>query len=162
MTILDYREELQKHSPCKEGATSFDECKSRKEVFELLAHPKYADYVLKSMQEGWGPAKDDILSIFRPYINGAYTVKIKLNENRTAYTEVWCDAGEISIRDNVRFLLVIGCNGVINIKNWQVVKIMLDSNSRVEINAAENSLVFVESYGGKVTDVNGNCKIKYE
>lgn len=162
MTILDYQEKLQQHSPCEEGATSFIGCKNRKEVFEMLANPKYADFVLKSMKEGWGPGKEDFVSVFRPYLNGAHSVKIKLNENRIAYSEVWCDADEITIGNNIRFLLVIGCNGIINIKSWQVVKIMVDSNSRVEINAPKNSLVFVESFGGKISDINGNCKIQYE
>ena len=161
MTILDYQEKLQSHHPCEEGEESFLRCRSRKEVFECLAHPKHADFLLQSMKEGWGPTPSDIESIFRPYINGAYTVNLKLSNDRSAKSQVWCNADNIVVDDDVRAIVVIGCNAEIVVNNWQVLKILVDHRSRVEIVASPNSVVFVESYGGKVIDEGHYCKIRY-
>lgn len=113
------------------------------------------------MKEGWGPTPSDIESTFRPYINGAYTVNLKLSNDRTAKSQVWCNADNIVVDDDVRAIVVIGCNAEIVVNNWQVLKILVDHRSRVEIVASPNSVVFVESYGGKVIDEGHYCKIRY-
>lgn len=159
MTISDYKEELVKHAPCKEGAMAFDKCKSRKDVFELIGQPVACDFFMKSLEEGWGPSPEDFESIFRPYINGALTIKYHIGE-RKLHSQIWCNADEISIDNSVRWLILVGCNGEINIKDWQVVKIFIDKNSNVELKCGANSIVYVSNFGGKFKDISGNCRFK--
>lgn len=157
MTITDYQEELFDRNPCVEGIEAFKKCLCRKDFFELVGQPVACGYFLKSIQDGWGPSPQDFESLFRPYINGSHTISFKVG-NRKMRSQVWCNSGDISIDDSVRWLILIGCRGVVKITNWQVVKIFVDRNSRVDIDCDKNSLVYVENYGGKVSDVHGNCK----
>lgn len=157
MTILDYKSELLGHRPCDEGAAALDACKSRKAVFELAASPLGCDYLLQSIQEGWGPTTDDFLASFLPYVNGAYTVKFETG-GRVVRSQVWSRTSYVEIDDSVRWLIVLGCMGKVKIKPFQVVKIYVDANSVIDIDADPRSIVYVKNYGGHVTDMNKVCK----
>jgi len=158
MTIREYQERLEMHAPCSEGAEAFARCKTRKQVFELIGSPKVADFFLKSIADGWGPTPEDVVSAFRPYINGGLTVVNKIGD-RKVRAQVWCRADEVAIPDSVRWLILIGCRGDVRIAEWQVVKIFMDASCSVRIHCAPSSIVYVENYGGEIRDVKGECKI---
>ena len=159
MNIRDFQERLKMHAPCEEGAEAFSRCKSRKDVFELLGGPMATDYFLQSIAEGWGPAPEDMESVFRPYLNGGLTITTKTDE-RKIRSQVWCRADAVTVPDAVRRLVLLGCRGDVYINDWQVVKIFLDANSSVRVHCRPNSIVYVESYGGEIRGVEGECKIK--
>lgn len=159
MTITDYQERLKMHAPCKDGVGAFLRCKGRKEVFELIGSPLAADYFLRSIAEGWGPSAEDFERVFRPYVNGGLTVVNKVDD-RKFRSQVWCRSDEVSVPDSVRWLILVGCRGEVRIAPWQVVKVFLDANCSVRLHCAENSIVYVENYGGEIRGVDGECKIK--
>jgi len=159
MNIRDYQESLKMHAPCSEGVDAFSRCKNRKDVFSLIGSPVAADYFLKSISDGWGPTPDDMEKVFRPYLNGGLTSTHDMG-GRKLRSQVWCRADEVSVPDSVRWLMLIGCRGVVKIANWQVVKIFIDANSSVSIECAPDSVVYVENYGGEIRNVNGKCKIR--
>lgn len=159
MTILDYGKELVRRSPCQEGLDEFNKCKSRKDFFELIGKPVACDYFLESIREGWGPSPSEFESLFRPYINGALTIKFNIGD-RSVQSQIWCNVGEITIDNSIRWLILIGCRGRVKVSNWQVVKIFVDKYSAVDLDCSRHSIVYVENYGGSVSDVNGNCKFK--
>lgn len=158
MTISDYKELLLSHQPCDIGLAAFNECKCRKDVFELLASPVAVDYFLKSVADGWGPSADDFERVFRPYINGGHTVINKIGD-RKMRSQVWCRADDIIVPSSVRWIILIGCRGEVVIPEWQVAKVFLDANSSVRLHCEPNSLVYVVNYGGEIRDVEGECKI---
>lgn len=159
MTINDFKEELLRRSPCEEGIAEFNKCKNRKDFFELVGKPIACDYFLTSIQEGWGPTPQDFESLFRPYINDSLTITFTVGD-RIVRSQVWCNTGEIMVDDSIRWLVLIGCRGRVKVANWQVVKIMVDKNSNVEVDCSRNGIAYIENYGGIVSDVNGNCKYK--
>lgn len=159
MTISEYTNICKDHNPCEEGLSQLENCKTRREAFNLLASPVACDYFLQSIQEGWGPGPRDVERLFRPYINGGLSA-IYSADNKRIKTQVWCRCDEVEIEDDVRWLILVGCQGVVNISDYQVVKIFVDSHSVVEINASKGALVYIVNYGGRVRDVNGNCKFR--
>ena len=158
MTIEEYIAEARKHNPCDEGMVALEKCHTRKKAFELLASPVGCDYFLKSIQEGWGPSVSDFLDNFLPYINGALTVKNE-TKNRLVRSQVWSNSRLIEIDDDIRWLILIGCQGKVRIKPFQVVKIYVDINSNVEIEGSERSIIYIKNYGGRVFDPHKVCKI---
>lgn len=159
MTILEYQELLKSHNPCGNGMDEFLRCSGRKDVFELLAGPVAVDYFLKSVAEGWGPSSEDFERTFRPYVNGGLTV-VNNSGGRKFRSQVWCRADDVSVPDSVRWLILVGCRGDVRVAPWQVVKIFIDAGSSVRLHCAENSIVYVENYGGEIRGVEGECKIK--
>lgn len=159
MTILEYRERIKTHAPCKSGFDAFLRCSGRKDVFELLSGPVAADYFLKSVAEGWGPSPEEFEHVFRPYVNGGLTVVNNVGE-RKIRSQVWCRADDVSVPDSVRWLILVGCRGDVRVGPWQVVKVFLDASCSVRIHCAENSIVYVENYGGEIRGVDGECKIR--
>jgi hypothetical protein len=158
MTISDYRNAIVSHAPCEEGLKAFEQCRNRKALFELIGSPLGCDYFLKSIQDGWGPTKADFLSIFLPYVNGSYTIRFDA-DGRMIRSQIWSGVSYVEIDDSVRWLILIGCEGRVRIKPFQVVKIFVDASSNVQIEAGENSIVYVKNYGGYVADINKACKI---
>lgn len=158
MTIPEYQERFKMHAPCKDGAEAFLRCRGRKEVFELIGSPIAADFFLKSVAEGWGPSAEDFEKVFRPYVNGGLTVVNKIGD-RKVRSQVWCRADEVSVPDSVRWLILVGCRGDVRIAPWQVVKVFMDASSSVYLHCAENSIVYVDNYGGEIRGVEGECKI---
>ena len=159
MTILDYQDELLRRCPCTDGLDEFKKCKSRKDFFELVGRPVACDYFLTSIKDGWGPNPQEFEALFRPYINGSLTIRFNVGE-RVMSSQVWCNVGEISVDSSIRWLILIGCRGRVKISNWHVVKVFVDKYSDVELDCGRNSIVYVENYGGRVSDVKGNCKFK--
>ena len=159
MTITEYKEQMTRKAPCDEGLEAFEKCKSRKDVFKLLAGPVGVDFFLQSIQDGWGPTVDDFLDAFLPYVNGAMTVKFEAG-NRIVRSQVWSRCRAIEVDDSVRWLILVGCSGKVKIKPFQVIQIFVDANSLVEIDGGENSIIYVRNYGGHVIDLNKVCKFK--
>lgn len=159
MTIPEYREDLLRRNPCAEGVAEVNKCRSRKDFFELIGKPIACGYFLKSIRDGWGPSTRDFEALFRPYINGSLTIKFNIAD-RTYRSQIWCNTGDVSFDDSVRWLILIGCRGCVRVRNWQVVKIFVDKNSQVDIESGPNSIVYVENYGGQVSDSRGICRIK--
>lgn len=161
MNILDFKKIFVEHAPCESGREAFLKCNTRLSAFDLAATPQAADFLMKAAYEGWGPDTEDLKRTFRPYINGGRTVCIDDGERRTG-VQIWCDADEIEIEDDVRCVLLFGCRGSFIVKDWQTVKVMVDPNSRIKMQCSDSSLVYVESYGGTVTDPSGICRIRYK
>ena len=147
------------HDPCSDGVEALSSCATRADVYAVAAHPMYYDFLYRSMVEGWGPTPADIHKTFRPYINGARSAKYKTKE-RTILSQIWCRSDRVDVPEDVRVVLLFGCHGTITVKPWQVVKIVVDPESRVAIVGASSSLVYIENYGGHVEDVSGITKIK--
>lgn len=159
MNIEEFKAKCQDKEPCEQGWDAFMRCRNRREVFELLSSPIACDFLLDSIEEGWGPEPRDMERIFRPFLNGGIT-NVFATELRKVKSQVWCRADEVEIEDDIRWLILIGCRGTVRIKDWQVVKIFVDAYSSVEIDAAPNAVVYVENRGGRVKSVKGNCKYK--
>ena len=158
MTISDYGALLREHTPCSEGEVAFSRCRTRKDVFDLIGGPVGVDFFLDSIRAGWGPTPKDFGAVFAPYINGKTTVSTTVGARRVQ-SQVWCEVDHVSVDDNIRWVVLIGCRGRVTIREWQVVKVFLDKNSSVTLDCAPGSIVYVENYGGEVRSVNGDCKI---
>lgn len=158
MDISDYKATMKAHGPCAGGEAAFAGCRTRKDVFELIGGPEAVDFFLGSIKEGWGPSPEDFETVFRPYINGALTVTSRIGD-RKVRSQIWCRADDVQVDDSVRWLILLGCRGFVRIKEWQTVKIFLDRNTRVRIECAPNSIVYVENYGGEIGSIEGHCRI---
>lgn len=156
--LARYQQEMEKHNPCPEGLEAFRECRSRKRAFELAVSPLAVDFFLRSMSEGWGPSPEEVETVFRPYINGGLTVRSDIGD-RTISSQMWCGSEYVIVNDNVRWLVLVGCKGTVEIKRWQVVKILADASTDVHVTCDETSVVMVENYGGKITDSEGRARI---
>lgn len=158
MTIKEYKELAYAHEPCEEGRELFDSCTSRKGVFDLMVSPRAYDFVMKSVKEGWGPSPVDIENIFKYYVNGRHTSTYRINE-RNIKSQVWCRTKDVNIDDPIRTVLLFGCTGNIVIRQWQVVRIIMDKNCDIDIECPDNAIVIIDNYGGSVYDMYKNCKI---
>ena len=156
--IQEFRKRYVEHAPCSDGAEAFSKCGSRKDVFRLALSPTGVDFFLKSIMDGWGPSPDDVLSAFGAFVNGRLTVRNE-NGDRVTSAQMWCGENHITVDDSVRWLVLVGCVGKVEINKWQVVHVFVDSSSRVEIIAHDNSIVYVTNYGGKITGVFGRARI---
>lgn len=159
MNIEEFKTICKDRQPCSEGWEAFMRCHSRREVFELLSSPLACDFLLSSIEEGWGPEPRDMERAFRPFLNGGIT-NVFSTELRKVKSQVWCRADEVEVEDGIRWLILIGCQGTVKVGDWQVVKIFVDAHSVVDIEASPNSIVYVENRGGRIRDINGNCKYK--
>lgn len=164
MNILEFKERCRKYAPCHEGEAALDACANRKEVYEVMLHPQYYDFVMKSVQNGWGPTPEDILDSFGPFVNGGYRVSHMIG-NRECTTDMWVRrTGVMEATTEQRILMLMGCTGLVKIPAWGTVKLCVDRSSSVEVTCGENALVYVECYGGRVSAADGakgSVKIKF-
>lgn len=159
MELSEIKHLFEEHAPCEKGREQFLACRTRVQVFNLVASPYAYDYVMRSISEGWGPSTLEFARTFKPYINGKRTVYYSTPEKKIPI-QVWCNTDRVEIDSDVRWVMLIGCSGHIEIPEWQTVKLIVDKNTNVLVDAAQSSLVYVENYGGKVMDINGNCRIR--
>ena len=54
----------------------------------------------------------------------------------------------------------MGCDGMVTINDWQVVRILVDKNSKIGLRCSDKSIVIVDNYGGVIHKLGGNPKIK--
>ena len=131
MEIEEYRKIMESHGPCGEGADMFRACGTRAEVFRTALSPLCTGYLLRSMQEGWGPAPEDIGRIFARYANGGMTVENRLPSGRTVRTQLWTGRGPRVLPDGVSRLVLAGFVGDVKV---------------------ERAYGFLEVYSGPATD----------
>lgn len=159
LTVSEYKRIYLDHEPCAEGMEAFSRCYSRKDAYELALSPLACDFFLKSIRDGWGPTPDDIEAVFGPYLGNGYTPNYN-TDSRQVRCQMWCKCDRVSVDDSIRMITLVGCRGRVDITGWQVIKILVDSNSDIDLYCSDNSIVLVENYGGVVRDKNGNAKIK--
>lgn len=156
--IMKFRDRFLEHHPCPEGVEALENCNGRKDIFTLLASPTASDFLMRSILEGWGPSVSDMESVFKPYLNGRFTAHY-INGDRKIGTQIWCNAPIVTIDDDVRWLVLVGCDGMVTINDWQVVRIIVDKNSKIGLKCSDKSIVIVDNYGGVIHKLGGNPKI---
>lgn len=156
--LSGYRDRLIAHSVSDEEAGCVKKCRTRKAMFELLASPVGIDMLMESLKGGWGMSAEDFYCIFRHFVNGETTVMSDIG-NRCMSSQVWCDSDEVSISEDVRWVILIGCSGTVEIPKWGVVKIFMDPSTTIDLVCGDSSIVYVENYGGTISHMIGNAKV---
>lgn len=153
-----FKAEAALHGPCEEGLEGLARCRTRKDLFRLAMAPGCVDFFMKSMLEGWGPSPDEVEETFGPFVNGGYTPRYTYGDKQ-ADAQMWCKSKRVAIDDAVRWLVLVGCKGTVEIGEWQVVKIVTDCKCDIDLVCSDSSVVYVENYGGRISDLRKNAKI---
>ena len=156
--IQKFKTEAALHSPCSEGIELLSACKTRKDLFRLSMSPGCVDFVMRSISEGWGPSPHEMETIFSAFINGGYTPRYTYGDSQSD-AQMWVNSRKVRIDDTVRWLVLVGCKGTVEVGDWQVVKIVVDCNCDIDLVCSDSSVVYVENYGGRISDLRKNSRI---
>lgn len=158
MTLYDFKKIYAQHSPCDDGRDKFEQCKTRQEAYNIAASPLGSDFLVRAINDGWGPTPDDIYEVFHGYINGRKNA-IYSTEDKKIAAQIWCKSSSLDIDQNVRWATLIDCHGSLTVKPWQVLKLIVDKRTDITIKGSSNAIICVENYGGIIFDEIKKCRI---
>ena len=135
-----FREAANSRNLCDKYSELWDNCKSKKQLFDLATDSNGIPYICESMVEGWGITPDFISEKFKTFINGRY---ISQHNGYTSamYVEKFFIEPLVVSTTNV---IVMACEGVIEIPENIVCNLFI-VNSNVVIRGLGEC--YVKKYG---------------
>lgn len=139
--INEFRQNATKDGLCAEYTILWDNCKSKKQLMDLVLSVKGIDYLCDAIAKGWGVSPDYIEYKFGAYINGRYRYEDKYSST------IYCKFnGEIEC--NTTALTLICCN----------VNVVVPKNHICEIYATGNTNITLSGEGRCVVIAYGNAE----
>ena len=149
--VIEFRKNAQSKGICDKYLSQWDECVSKREMFDLACRIEPSYYLVKSISEGWGVSPEYIKANFNPFINGRYVAELK-NEKGGEYTsQLWCcEKQGTAIMYNTTLYTILDCNIDIFIKDNSVCRVITDKTSVIRLHISKNCSVLVETYSDNV------------
>ena len=135
-----FREAAKSRNLCEKYSEMWDNCKSKKQLFDLATDSNGIPYICEAMVEGWGVTPDFISDNFKTFINGRY---ISQHNGYTSamYVEKFFIEPLVAKTTN---LVIIACEGVVNIPEDVVCNLFI-VNSDVVLSGS--GVCYVKTYG---------------
>ena len=150
---------MKRHSPCQEGSERFLSCGNRYEVFRTALDPLCTGWLLKSMQEGWGPAVGDIAGVFAGYVNGRVTVESVLPSGRVLKSQMWAGDKDAGIQDGVTRVVLMGFTGKLTVgRRYGFLEVYAGPGTDTLIDFAGDGIMLLRPFGGTVRGK--GCRIR--
>lgn len=144
--IIEFRKNAQSKGICEKYLSLWDNCVSKREMFDLACRIEPSYYLVKSISEGWGVSPEYIKEHFSHFINGRYVAELK-NEKGGEYTsQLWCCEKQGSaILFNTSLYTILDCNIDIFIKDNSVCRVIADKDSVIRLHLGNDCAVLVET-----------------
>ena len=135
-----FREAAKSRNLCDKYSEMWDNCKSKKQLFDLATDSNGIPYICEAMVEGWGVTPDFISEKFKTFINGGY---ISQHNGYTSamYVEKFFIEPLVA---NTTNLIVMACEGVVDIPENVVCNLFI-VNSNVVVSGS--GVCYVKEYG---------------
>ena len=135
-----FREAAKSRNLCDKYSEMWDNCKSKKQLFDLATDSNGIPYICEAMVEGWGVTPDFISEKFKTFVNGRY---ISQHNGYTSamYVEKFFIEPLVVKTTN---LVVIACEGVIEVPENTVCNLFVVES---DVSVIGNGVCYVKAYG---------------
>lgn len=135
-----FREAAKSRNLCEKYSEMWDNCKSKKQLFDLATDSNGIPYICEAMVEGWGVTPDFISEKFKTFINGRY---ISQHNGYTSamYVEKFFIEPLVVKTTN---LVVIACEGVIEVPDNTVCNLFVVES---DVAVIGDGVCYVKAYG---------------
>ena len=135
-----FREAAKSRNLCDKYSEMWDNCKSKKQLFDLATDSNGIPYICESIVEGWGVTPEFISENFKTFINGRY---ISQHNGYTSaiYVEMFFIEPLVAKTTNV---VIMACEGVVEIPENVVFNLFI-VNSNVVVSGS--GVCYVKTYG---------------
>ena len=149
--LREFREAANSRNLCDKYSELWDNCKSKKQLFDLATDSNGIPYICEAMVEGWGVTPDFISEKFKTFINGRY---ISQHNGYTSamYVEKFFIEPLVA---NTTNLIVMACEGVIEIPENVVCNLFI-VNSDVVVYGS--GVCYVKEYGSNEIKYNDTVR----
>src|SRR5574344_1854404 len=129
----------------------WENCKSKKQLFDLATDSNGIPYICESMVEGWGITPDFISENFKTFINGTY-----ISQHNGYTSAMFIEKFFIEpLVANTTNLIVMACEGVIEIPENVVCNLSI-VNSNVVVSGS--GVCYVKEYGSNEIKYNDTIR----
>ena len=135
-----FREAAKSRNLCEKYSEMWDNCKSKKQLFDLATDSNGIPYICEAMVDGWGVTPEFISENFKTFINGRYTSQHH-GYTSAMYVERFFIEPIVASTTN---LIVMACEGVVNIPEDVVCNLFI-VNSDVVLSGS--GVCYVKTYG---------------
>ena len=135
-----FREAAKSRNLCEKYSEMWDNCKSKKQLFDLATDSNGIPYICEAMVDGWGVTPEFISENFKTFINGRYTSQHH-GYTSAMYVERFFIEPLVAKTTN---LVIIACEGVVNIPEDVVCNLSI-VNSNVVVSGS--GVCYVKTYG---------------
>ena len=138
--LREFREAANSRNLCDKYSELWDNCKSKKQLFDLATDSNGIPYICKSMVEGWGVTPEFISEKFKTFVNGRY---ISQHNGYTSamYVEKFFIEPIVVSTTNV---IVIACEGAIEVPENTVCNLFVVES---DVAVLGNGVCYVKTYG---------------
>ena len=135
-----FREAAKSRNLCEKYSEMWDNCKSKKQLFDLATDSNGIPYICEAMVEGRGDTPEFISENFKTFINGRYISQHK-GYTSAMYVERFFIEPLVAKTTNV---VIMACEGVVEIPENVVCNLFI-VNSNVVVSGS--GVCYVKTYG---------------
>lgn len=153
MTIYEWIDELVSNNLlCKEYQKKFNDAQSKKQIMDIVLDANGVSFMQEMQSCGHAFPYNDILDQFGAYLNGRYVYHHGFGKYEYSSAMYCCYCGD-NVVVSTTSVAVLGCCGTtFEIKDYDVAKLYVDSNSDITIKCNGHSKCYVDLWkGGKVS-----------
>lgn len=138
---------------CEAYTDKVEEAKSKKRLMNIVLDSNGQGWLPEMQAKGMALPYETIVTEFKSYINGRYKAEFSKGD-RIFYTSCLYCCYDESVDVDTTATVLLGCKCVVNIKDWDFVKLYVDTNCDITINCPKNARCLVESWGNAKISVN--------
>lgn len=138
---------------CEAYTDKVEEAKSKKRLMNIVLDSNGQSYLCEMQAKGMALPYETIVTEFKSYINGRYKAEFSKGY-KVFYTSCLYCCYDDSVDVDTTATVLLGCKCDVNIKDWDFVKLYVDTNCDITINCPENARCLVESWGNAKISVN--------
>lgn len=138
---------------CEAYTDKVEEAKSKKRLMNIVLDSNGQGWLPEMQAKGMALPYETIVTEFKSYINGRYKAEFSKGD-RVFYTSCLYCCYDDSVDVDTTATVLLGCKCDVNIKDWDFVKLYVDTNCDITINCPENARCLIESWGNAKISVN--------
>lgn len=138
---------------CEAYTDKVEEAKTKKRLMDIVLDSNGQSYLCEMQAKGMALPYETIVAEFKSYINGRYKAEFSKGD-KVFYTSCLYCCYDDSVDVDTTATVLLGCKCDVNIKDWDFVKLYVDTNCDITINCPENARCLVESWGNAKISVN--------
>ena len=147
---------------CSEYAERVRNAKSKKQLFDACADANGVSFLAEMREKGHPLAYEIIWEDFSRYINGKYKPSFSTPLGGEYTSAIYCQANDVKdIVVDTTLACFLSCINEVWIQQFNVARIVVDSNCFLKVHCPHNSKAVIEVYGeGEVEIVEGLDRVK--
>lgn len=138
---------------CETYTDKVEEAKTKKRLMDIVLDSNGQSWLPEMQAKGMALPYETIVTEFKSYINGRYKAEFSKGD-KVFYTSCLYCCYDDSVEVDTTATVLLGCKCDVNIKDWDFVKLYVDTNCDITINCPENARCLVESWGNAKISVN--------